>query len=283
MNNGNKNMNLDRLPATLHVSAGESVAASMLRSLGGRLNDAATFFGVPGMDTSHPLMRCEFPLIANSLYPLQDGFNAALMDANAIRAEDWDATEEDSFSSIAIGRAVVKDAIARDRSADEIIDAVIDAVGWQPDDYASDKEARMSVGLRYADKLPDDRRIALVDHASPWSILMALAGVPGAELMRFDIPKGPAGSMANGALEVDRGAAVRFIAEETALLADALRPIWGMWGDDADETQAQAIAAMTPAQVATAWQLLPADRTQIELHSPYFVRLDGERDDGDRQ
>ena len=40
-----------------------------------------------------------------------------------------------------------------------------------------------------------------------------------------------------GDSEVDRVAAVRFIAEETALLADALRPIWGMWGDDADEGQ----------------------------------------------
>jgi len=284
-------VDLQPLPEELHVSTGESLHASIMRSMGARLPDVATMFGNPVLNPNHALLRGEWPYIADGMFVLQDAINMLTADAHALLGQYGRDIKDEQLSNVVIARAGLLWLISWLQqhegheeefgpvTAEDLFEYVDGLSRRLPLSYLVGYEMHEGGGVRadavwkYRDTLPYDRQVEMVDHCSPWSVLMALCGIPAPELVQFNIKRGRAGTIANGRCPMNNGAAEMFVCDETMALARVLIPIERIVLGVADEAQIQAIYDLTPAQLATAWQLFPTARNALEKHSPYLVTL----------
>jgi hypothetical protein len=264
----------EQLPEKLHVTPGRSFHASLMRSMGAKFSDVATFFGVPFLNPEHPLVKARYPFFAPMLAPLQRAVNVMAFDAGVILTDDLEDVIATQATNLTIARAAFMKAVyadpleLQDEDLVENIDYLCEAL--LPTDYADSEDMRRERAKRYEDCLPDDRRVPLVDHASPWSVLMGMCGIGAQKMMQFGYSKAQSGLIGQGRLAIDDEDAIFWIADQAVQVAEKLRIIHAIGIDDPDSFMIDKIEQLTPSQLATAWQLFPTSRTQIETYTPYL-------------
>lgn len=260
-------MDRDRwVPAVL------SLPGAFARSVGTTLQDVPTLFGQPDLDQGHARMTGRWSFPAPALGPLQRMTNAMLFDAHNLASEDVDDVPSESITALAYGRAILLSAFNLDGDTDFIAEELAHASDVMREHGPTDDQ-RADAGARYASFLPDDRLVEIIDPGTVHSVLGLLIGLQRAELMECGVPKSKASAYLNGREDWENEEAVRMLARRAALVARRLREALPYGDDEADDLHRLGIHQLTPAETATAWQLFPVARTEIERWSPWLFKF----------
>jgi len=249
-----------------------SLPGALARSIGANLNSVPTLFGDPTIVPGHAWLFGRWPVPAHILGPLQSCVNGIVYDAHNISCEDeWDVPEE-SMTCLAYARSILLRGTMLSGDSDWFkneIDIALDRMSA----YGSDLGAMERSGARYASHLPAGRSVTIIDYSTVEAALALLVGIQRSEIVACGVPKSTSSGYLNGREDWLNDDAERLLVDRCVDLSSHFYDSIPFGDDLANDGQAAAIYEFTPAETATAWQLFPAARNEIERHSVWLYKF----------
>ena len=240
-----------------------SVPGSITASLGLGINDMPHLFG--GRTEGHGYMITKWRMPVNLLNDLQLAVNIATTVAKNWRMDDVPADEDDFPGCLVSARAIIHGSTRSYEFAAQLYEEMKDLRpdGWEKSDD------RTLVMRRYQDALPT-RAVKCTDHPTIEGALCRMIGFQPGDMVKTGlVDKRRALDLANGRSlwrqdEID-DVFLPALFEASCRLRESIP-----YDLDYDDDHLDAMAALSPALAATAWQLWPSLRSNIEIASPWF-------------
>ena len=241
-----------------------SVPGSIAASLGLGVEALPYLFG-EGRGEAHGYMQTKWRMPVNLLNSLQPVVNIATTVAKNWRMDDVSPDDDDFPGCLIAARAIIH---ATTRSYDFAVELYEDMKAMRPEGWEK-SDGRVEVMKRYQAALPT-QSVTCTDHSAIEGALLRMIGFQPADLVKTGlVDKRRALDLLNGRSlwrqdEID-DVLMPALYDVAATLQEAIP-----YDLDYDDDHLDAMAALSPALAATAWQLWPSLRSNIEIASPWF-------------
>lgn len=241
-----------------------SVPGSITASLGLSIEALPHLFG-SGRTEGHGYMQTKWRMPVNLLNQLQPAVNIATTVAKNWRMDDVSADDDKFPGCLISARAIIHGTTRSYEFAVELYQkmATIRPEGWER------SEVRFEVMKRYQAALPT-QAVTCTDHPTIEGALLRMIGFQPVNLVKTGlVDKRRALDLLSGRSlwrpdEID-DVFLPALYDAACKLHEAIP-----FSLDYDDDHLDAIADLSPALAATAWQLWPSLRNNIEIASPWF-------------